>query len=511
MKKILNLIFSRATVVGLTILLQVAWLSLLMYEFSIKYSIANMIIKIAALIAILVLNSNWSNPAYKVTWVCVILAFPIVGLVLYYIFGRSGLTKNTANKLERVNREVDMFVPKNRDVIEQLRAEDVSVANQSVYITEWARNPLYVSGGTQYYSSGEEMFPDMLKAIDSAQHFIFLEYFIIAKGIMWSQILEHLKARVDAGVEVRVIYDDFGCVSTLPSHYYRELEAMGIKCGVFNKIRPVLSVFMNNRDHRKIFVVDGEIAFTGGINLADEYINEELRFGYWKDAAIRIEGEAVWSMTSMFLEMWNYIKGTSEKYDHYYRIPHTQNVDTAKGYVQPYTDSPLDNENIGRNIYMNIINKAKRYVYIYTPYLIIDNEMMVALSNAAKSGVDVRIVMPGIPDKKMVFLLSQSYYAQLIRNGIKIYQFTSGFLHAKCFVCDDEIATVGSINLDYRSLYLHFENGIWMYRTEVVMQLKKDILETIDKCDQISEDFCKERLFIVRAVQSVFRVFAPLL
>jgi cardiolipin synthase len=302
-----------------------------------------------------------------------------------------------------------------------------------------------------------------------------------------------------------------GCVNTLPAKYFKKLQKKGIKCAAFNPFLPVISVVMNNRDHRKIFVVDGNIGFTGGINLADEYINQVERFGYWKDTGIRLEGEAVWSFTAMFLEMWNYI--TQETEDCTKFMPKIYQTEPFKedGFVQPYGDSPLDHENVGENIYLNIINRAKKYVYIFTPYLIIDNEMMVALRNAAKSGVDVRIVTPGIPDKKAIFLMTQSYYQPLLESGVKIYQYTPGFIHAKCFVCDDEVATVGSINLDFRSLYLHFECGVWMYRSSAVMQVKEDCLATFEQSEEISVEFCRKRHLVVRMVQSLMRLFAPLL
>jgi cardiolipin synthase len=272
-----------------------------------------------------------------------------------------------------------------------------------------------------------------------------------------------------------------------------------------------MSVIMNNRDHRKIFVVDGKVGYTGGINLADEYINKIERFGYWKDTGVRLEGEAVWGLTTMFLEMWNYIKNTSEDYECFLPAVHQTAPFESDGFVQPYGDSPLDHENVGENVYLNIIGRAKKYVYIFTPYLIIDNEMLISLCNAAKSGIDVRIVTPGIPDKKAVYLLTQSYYAPLLSSGVRIYQYTPGFIHAKSFVCDDEIATVGSINLDFRSLYLHFECGVFMYRTGAVMQLKEDCLRTFEESEEITLEFCRKRNIFVRMIQSVARLFAPLL
>lgn len=355
------------------------------------------------------------------------------------------------------------------------------------------------------------MFPDMLEALKSAEHFIFMEYFIVEEGYMFDQIADILEEKAKSGVDVRFIYDDVGCISTLPPKYFRKLEERGIKCVAFNPFLPLISVVMNNRDHRKIFVVDGNIGFTGGINLADEYINKVERFGYWKDSGIRIEGDGVWNLTVMFLEMWNYIKGTSEEYDRFKPSVYQKKTFSQDGFVQPYGDTPLDYENVGENIYLNIISSAKDYVYIFTPYLIIDHEMLITLCNAAKRGVDVRIVTPGVPDKKTVYLLTQSYYEPLIRNGVKIYQYTPGFIHAKNFVCDDEIATVGSVNLDFRSLFLHFECGVWMYQSKAVMQVKRDCLETFAHSEEITLEFCRRRPAAVRAVQGMMRLFAPLL
>ncbi len=328
---------------------------------------------------------------------------------------------------------------------------------------------------------------------------------------MFGQVVNLLEKKVQEGVEVRLIYDDVGSINTLPPKYYKKLQAKGIKCAAFNPFRPIASVIMNNRDHRKIFVVEGRVGFTGGVNLADEYINKKERFGYWKDTGIRLEGEGVWSLTTMFLEMWNYIIRSTEDYSVFMPSAHRMEPFETDGFVQPYGDSPLDHENVGENVYMNIISRAKDYVYIFTPYLIVGNEMLVTLCNAAKSGVDVRIVTPGVPDKKTVYLLTQSYYAPLIKSGVKIYQYKPGFIHAKCFVCDDEIATVGTVNLDFRSLYLHFECGVWMYRSRAVMQVKEDCLETFDCSEEMTLEFCRNRPLVIRMLQSVLRLFAPLL
>lgn len=511
MKKIAHLLFGRLTIVGLSIIIQVLWMAVVLWKFSYQFTYANLAIRVIAIVVVLIIVNKWVNPVNKLSWTFLILLSPILGLLVYFLFGRSGLTKGTQRRMDAVNREVVVHLTRDEAAEESLKEQDLSVYNQSKYINDYAGFPLYRNTATKYYECGEDMFTDMLDALRKAEHFIFLEYFIINEGYMFQTIVDILEQKVKDGVEVRLIYDDVGCVSTLPPQYYKKLQAKGIKCAAFNPFRPIISVVMNNRDHRKIFVVDGKVGFTGGINLADEYINKIERFGYWKDTGIRIEGEGVWSLTTMFLEMWNYITRSSEDYTAFKPSVYQTEPFADDGFVQPYGDSPLDHENVGENIYLNIIGRAKRYVYIFTPYLIIDNEMLTALCNAAKSGVDVRIVTPGVPDKKMVFLLTQSYYAPLIRSGVRIYQYTPGFIHAKCFVCDDEIATVGSVNLDFRSLYLHFECGVWMYQSKAVMQVKEDCLKTFSCSEEMTLAFCRNRNLFIRMLQSVMRLFAPLL
>ena len=324
-----------------------------------------------------------------------------------------------------------------------------------------------------------------------------------------NMILEILKEKAAKGVDVRLIYDDFGSVTVLPYKYYRKLESYGIKCEAFNKFIPIFSVVMNHRDHRKITVIDGHTGFTGGLNLADEYINRKERFGYWKDTGIMLKGEAVWNLTAMFLTVWNAVRPTDKDFRMFMPGRYHAKDFPSDGYVQPYGDSPLDNETVGENVYLNMINAAQKYIYMCTPYLIIDNEMITALCLAAKRGVDVRIVTPNIPDKKLVFCLTQSYYPQLLESGVNIYQFTPGFIHAKCFVCDDKFATVGTINMDYRSLYLHFECGVFLYRSSAVMQVKEDALETMEKSCLVTENMIQKR-FPIRLAQALLRVLAPI-
>lgn len=510
-KKISSILFSRLFIVAIAIILQFGWLFLTLYRFTIDFTFVNFAIEIIAVVIVLRVVNNWSNPYYKLAWTFTILLFPLFGICLYGAFGKSELTKRTQKRMNAVHKEVTGCLRKDPVAIRELKSVDSGVAKQSKYIHDCAQFPLYRNSRTKYYPCGEEMFADMLEAIERATDFIFLEYFIIDKGKMLDTILEVLGRKAKEGVLIRWIYDDVGTIKTLPPNFKKRLKEMGIQYAAFNPFRPILSIILNNRDHRKILIVDGQVGFTGGINIADEYINETNRFGYWKDTGVEIKGEAVWSLTTMFLEMWNYIKQTSEDYYRFLPEIYHKKINHQDGYVQPYGDTPLDRENVGENVYLNMINYAKKYVYIYTPYLIVDNELTVALQNAAKCGVDVRIVTPGIPDKKMIFLLTQSYYEQLIQSGVKIYQYTPGFLHGKCFVCDDTVATVGTINLDYRSLYLHFECGVFMYRSQAVMQLKQDVMDTLRKSEQITLEFCQNRNIFIRLLQSVLRLFAPLL
>ena len=410
-----------------------------------------------------------------------------------------------------IDEELFPFLNGDDEVIKELQEKDLSIAYQSDYIWKYGHYPVYHNTDVAFYADASQGLEAQLAELKKAEHFIFLEYFIVDQGVMFNRIVEVLEQKSKEGVDVRLIYDDIGCINTLPPKYYKILQAKGIKCAAFNPFRPIMSVIMNNRDHRKIFVVDGKVGFTGGINLADEYINVASRFGYWKDTGIRLEGEAVWSMTVMFLEMWNYINHSSEDYKQFMPQVYQKEPFEGDGFVQPYGDTPLDHETVGENIYLNIINHAERYVYIFTPYLIIDNEMLVSLCNAAKRGVDVRIVTPGIPDKKMIFLLTQSHYEPLLKCGVKIYQYTPGFIHAKSFLCDDKIGTVGSINLDYRSLFLHFECGVFMYNTKALMQLKEDCMDTFAASEEMTLEFCRGQNVFIRIFQGMMRLFAPLL
>lgn len=441
-------------------------------------------------------------------WVFLLLLFPVAGALLYLLFHFQASTKNLSKDVTRIESESRPLFNRQRDALKQARTSFPEYRNQFYYLQNHMGYPIYDQTEVTYYSPGEKFMPAFLSALESAEKYIFLEYFIIGEGKMWNQILDILKRKAAQGVDVRVMYDDIGCFVTLPKGYAKTLESYGIKCQVFNPFRPILSTIQNNRDHRKIASIDGKVAFTGGLNLADEYINLYEKYGHWKDCAIRLEGKAAWSLTIMFLQMWNICSGEKECFDQFFpeeiRLPETD------GFIQPYADSPLDNETVGEEVYLQMINSAKEYLYITTPYLILDDKMAGALAAAAKSGVDVRIITPHIWDKALVHITTRSFYRSLIKEGVKIYEYTPGYIHSKNFVVDDSIAAVGTINLDYRSLFLHFECGVLMCGSDVINDVKSDFLDTLEKCHQMTADECKSNVF-VRLFQELMRLFAPLL
>ena len=493
------------------ILLEVIFIITIVTRLNEYAEIINLFTRILSGILVLGLYASNKTSSMKMPWVILILIFPIMGVGLYLLIGLNGGTHKMRERYAEIDSKLLPMLPDNQECLSRIKEKIPKAGNIASYIQRNSWYPIYQNTDIKYFDEAVKGLEAQLEELAKAQKFIFMEYHAIEDAEAWHKIQDVLEERVKAGVEVRVFYDDMGSIGFINTDFVKKMESIGIHCRVFNPFVPGLNLFLNNRDHRKITVIDGKVGFTGGINLADEYINVASRFGYWKDTGIRLAGEAVWSMTVMFLEMWNYINRSTEDYSRFLPSVYREKEFTSDGFVQPYGDSPLDNENVGENIYLNIINRAKNYVYIFTPYLIIDHEMLICLSNAAKSGVDVRIVTPGVPDKKAVYLLTQSYYEPLLKNGVKIFQYTPGFIHAKCFVCDDEIATVGSVNLDYRSLFLHFECGVFMYRSKAVMQVKEDCLRTFEESEEMDVSFCRRRRLPVRMVQSLMRLFAPLL
>ena len=473
--------------------------------------IYNIMLVIGVFVALSVFAKNDLNPVYKTMWICIIAAVPVAGTIIYLLWGDRKIAKRNAEKIL-------LSLGKSRDALAAFEnTVDASVLSggekaSARYLQNFADAPVFKNTLAEYFKCGEDFFDALLIELEKAERFIFIEYFIIKNGKMWDKVYDVLKRKAAAGVEVRLIYDAFGSMFDVSEDFWVEMRNTGIKCCKFNPIRFTWRLteytFLNHRDHRKICVIDGNVGFTGGINIADEYINLEKRFGVWKDSAVMIKGAAVYSLTNTFLKTWSYVGLDTD--DDYKRFAPTFSADTDF-YVQPYDDAPGDAENVSENSYFNVICHARKYVYITTPYLVIDNEMFTVLSLAAKSGVDVRIVTPGIPDKKYVYTLTQSYYPNLIRAGVKIYEYSPGFMHAKMFVRDDEQAIVGSANLDYRSLYLHFENCCAFYGGPVVKSVKEDFDKIFEVSRKITEDDIKNVPKIKRLFQVLLKFFAPVM
>lgn len=434
------------------------------------------------------------------------MLFPIVGALLYIVIGGNLHKSKVLKAIKQSEEKGNKYFIQDEKIKKEIESQNNGKIN---YLMNYLNFPVTKNNNINYYKLGEIAYPEMLKELKNAKKFIFLEYFIIKNGTMWSEILKILEEKAKEGLDVRLIYDDMGCIALLPTSYPKQMEEKGIKCIAFNKLNPFLGVIMNNRDHRKMMIIDGKTVFSGGMNLADEYINLEHSYGKWKDNGIKITGEAVWNFTIMFLNMWNSYRKDDEDYKKYKYDFSKENLE-QNGYTIPYGETPLDNEIVGENVYLNIINQAQKYVYIMTPYLIIDTDMINSLILAAKRGVDVRIVVPGIPDKKIVYSLTTSYFETLIKNGVKIYKYTPGFVHSKVFVSDDNIATVGTINLDYRSLYLHFECGVFMQDVEEIKDVKKDLVDTIEESHFVSKKEAMPKL-LKSVWQAVLRLFAPLM
>ena len=466
-------------------------------------ALINVIYRIVGLLITLGLIRNSRSYSYTLPWIVIILVFPLVGTLLYIIIGYNKKRSRRLKSILKSEEKSSKYLIQDESI-----RKEINNNSRIRYITDYTNYPVTTNNDVSYYPLGEIAFKEMIKELKKANKFIFFEYFIVAPGKMWNSILEILKEKAKQGVEVRVMYDDLGCFSSLKSSYPKELEKYGIKCVVFNKLTPVSGIIMNNRDHRKILVIDGKVAFSGGINIADEYINEKVKYGHWKDNGIKVSGDAVWNYTVMFLTIWNAFKKTDSNYEKYkYKYPKSKE---HKGYVIPYGETPLDEEVTGQNIYLNIINQANDYVYICTPYLIIDTDMINALTLAAKRGVDVRIIIPGIPDKKIVYSLSESYIEPLVKYGVKVYRYTPGFVHSKMFLADDNIATVGTINLDYRSLYLHFECGLYLEKVKCIKEIKNDMIDTLDKSKEVSRKEARPP-FLKAVRQAILRLVAPLM
>ena len=448
------------------------------------------------------------NPDYKVPWLLVVLVLPVVGFMLYFMFYSRTLQKKFIRRLDDLKRRT--YKHNDDELINRLRGDNPIAAAQAKMLCDIAETHLFTNTKQEYFPLGEDMHRRLLEDLESAEKFIYMEYFIIEEGKFWNSILDILKTKAAAGVEVKILYDDIGCMMTLPGDYHKTLRSYGIEATPFSRLKGNADSKFNNRSHRKILVIDGKIGYTGGVNIADEYINEVEKYGHWKDTAIHLEGEAVWELTKLFqVDLGiNVRKLPQPRNDLYPKQPYIQ----ADGYVIPFGDGPrpIYERRVGKSVIQNMLASANRYMYMTTPYLIIDNDLCLSIENAALRGVDVRIIVPHIPDKKLIFGMTRSFYHRLMEAGVRIYEYEPGFIHAKSYLADDEVAMIGTINLDYRSLVHHFENGVWMYKCEAVSALKADMLATLNKCIEVTPDMLKTNL-LQRFIRAVVRIFAPML
>lgn len=511
-KGVIRMIFSRFGIILVLLAVQVLFLFGIFYKFR---QLAPHYLGLASLfylIMIVVLVNSDHDATSKITWLIVMVLFPIFGSCLYIYttvdIGHRALKRRISSIID----DTKQLIPQQKEVLERVEAKSPEVTDLAYYVNRTGCYPVFDHTQVTYYPLGEEMFASMLEELEKAEKFIFLEYFILDEGYMWGRMLDILSGKAKEGVEVRLMYDGTCEFALLPRTYPKKLEALGIRCKVFAPITPFVSTHYNYRDHRKILVIDGKTAFNGGINLADEYINHIDRFGHWKDTGVMLKGDAAASFTLMFLQMWN----VNERECSYtpYLQPHAvcpENADSFSGFVMPYGDCPLDDDNVGESVYMDILNRAHDYVYIMTPYMILDGELEKALLFAAQRSVDVRLILPHISDSFVAQALAKTYYRSLLKAGVSIYEYTPGFVHAKVFVSDDVKAVVGTINMDYRSLYHHFECATYLYGAPCIRDIKQDYMNTLEKCQQVTMETIRKEKWYVKLVGNVMKFVAPLL
>lgn len=502
---------SRAIIFALAIFVQLLWILGFLLFLSRYFPYVSVVASVIALIVALGLFGKDMNSAFKLSWMILILAFPLFGLMLYFLTGHSRIDRRQIRRFNVVGERIRALAMQEISDVDY-GDMDLSIVNQSKYISNVAQYKAHLGSDVKYFPDAAECFRSMLKDIREAKKFIFMEYHAIENCAYFAELADVLEEKSKNGVEVRIIYDDLGSLFFINKKFAATMQKRGMACRIFNPIMPTINVLMNNRDHRKITVIDGTISYTGGFNLADEYFNLVSPYGHWKDTGVRIEGPASINLTTIFLEMWNQIEASDseDQIKQFLRASIKAQSSDKTSLVQPFGDTPLDTENVGENIYLNIISAAKKYLYISTPYLIIDDELASALKLAARRGVDVRVMIPEIPDKKLVYKSTKSYATLLAKNGVKIYKYTPGFNHAKQVVCDDEIACCGTVNFDYRSLYFHFENGVVFTNREAVMDMRKDFESVFEQSEDATESLKNRLSFNTVIYDTVLRIISPL-
>lgn len=512
MNRLKRFLLSKRFIAGILAVFQICLFFVLSTRLYATGTIVYLIMTIFSIMVMLyLLEKDNVNSSYKILWILIMAIFPISGAVFYFLWGDTKMTRKQEKKMYAVIERTRRQKGPRPAAKEELASLDTGIERQIRYLEKMAFAPAYANTSVRYYPMGAALFKDYLADLENARESIFLQYYIIDEGYLWDRVLEILKKKARQGLDVRVIYDGFGTLFTLPENYEKTLRRAGIKTYIFNDVKFSAHIgdylMLNHRDHRKLTVIDSTIAYSGGVNIADEYINAKERFGVWKDTGFRLEGEGVWGLTQTFLQTWELVSLIKSDYQNY--LPrYGMNTD---GYVQPYFDTPLDKERVCQNNYLNVINNSKEYVWIATPYLVLDEQMVTALTIAAKSGVDVRIVVPGIPDKWYVYYVTQSYYKRLLSAGVKLYEYIPGFIHAKMYVSDDIQAIVGGANTDYRSMYLNYENCCGFYGGNVVGRVKADFEQTFTHCRQVNMADVENTSFFKRLCQIIFRVLGPLM
>jgi len=460
------------------------------------------LLRILGVVFVVFLVSARTEETYKVFWILFIMAVPLAGTMTYLLYGDKRTSRPIARKIQDSAKRINMPKDKHMELYKEMEKEDLRLAKTAEYISKQTRFPIEVNEDATYYPLGELMWKDMLEEMKKAEKYIYLEYFIIHDGEMWRAMRDIMEEKVKEGVDVRLIYDDFGSLTTFSDTDTNYLTKIGVKWICFNELK-FISGTLNNRSHRKILIIDGKTAFSGGINLADEYINKIDIYGHWKDIGFRIKGRAVGNYVYMFMEFWNAYHKDRIDVEVLKEVPARSGK--QDGLVLSYYDAPFNTDPISNNFFIEMLGNATNYAWFYTPYLILGDALMDAFERAAKRGVDIRIIMPGIPDKKIIFRLSRSYYKPLLDAGVKIYEYIPGFVHAKAAIFDDKVCSIGSVNLDYRSLFLHFENYSVFWNSSILEDLKKDFLNTQSECREVYSSEIKGYL-----LDSILRIFAPL-
>lgn len=508
-KGIGRLLFSRFFIIALLLILQVGLMVVVYVRFTEHLPVLLHLQWIFTFAMIIYLFNSSMDSSAKLTWMLLISVLPIAGAFMLLWTQMNFGHKRTAELVGRQISDTKEMIDQPQDVVREIEHDGSGTDDLSKYLSNSGCFPVYGKTEVTYFPLGERKFEAMLRELEKAEKFIFMEYFIVEEGYMWGRILDVLTRKAEEGVDVRVMYDGMCEMSTLPVDYWKKLEKAGIHSKAFAPIKAFVSSHYNYRDHRKILVIDGKVAFNGGVNLADEYINRIERFGHWKDTAVMLKGPAVKSFTLMFLQMW-YIGSENADYESYLSVSGTEAGD-AKGYVMPYCDDPLDQYKAGESVYIDILNRATEYVHIMSPYLILDGELETALCFAAQRGVDVKLILPGIPDKKIAYSLAKTHYRDLNAAGVKIFEYTPGFVHAKVFVSDDVKAVVGTINLDYRSLYHHFECATYLYKTDCIADIEKDFQETLAKCRAVNSESIRKEKLSYKVMGSLAKMISPLM